>query len=240
MKISIYIVLLFVVLLSCQQEKQKKLETQSSVSENSPVEKIKVEKKDTLNEFHIEVEDKKRIDLPFGSKKVKAAKPVTDTIYKVYKEVQTAIQLAIDDLTFKKTDNFKNFEILIKKTNDSLNRYFTVPFFYGLKDRLFYLSIEYIEKEKIKFFFLKTIYYNPINKKNIENIYLISTVNNKVIDVFNIYYNYKQSFGFGSRFFFIDIDYTIYSALYDNIEGDVSIKSPTKYHINDKGGFESY
>ncbi len=195
---------------------------------------------DILLQFTIDTLNVHTLNPPLGYSKITRLKSAKNPNYNNYKDALDSTELTIDNLGFKDSiNNHALFNELIQESKDSLNIALSNNYYANLKERSYFISSSYIQKGNFKIFFLKTIYNRVYdNKKGIENLYLISSKRGEIIDICNIYYHTIKTHSMESRFFYISKNWNISTAIYTNIEGDISIRDFKKFKINREGYFK--
>ncbi len=242
-----YLLLLFLVIFNSCKEKSNT----SGVEKKTPIDSLEaptLPKKDSVKTSKNSVDfiirrhmSKEANILPLGDPNVKEIKSAIDTISDVYGEILVNTNKSIDKLDFKDCNvgNTESLMEFIRETKDSLNRALYHDYYSNKhKLKIFEQSDLYFStKSKIKIFFLKSKYFRTYdNDKMIENIYLLSFKDEKIADILNIYYHAVRTHSMDSRFFYIDKDAKITSAIYSNIEGEISVRGYKEFMV-DKNGF---
>lgn len=242
-----YLLLFFLVILNSCKEKS----SNSSIEKKAPIDSVETpiapdndSVKTSKNKIDFIIQrhtSKEATILPIGDPTVREIKSATDTL-NIYGKILNKINKSIKGLNFKdsgvgNTESLMNF---IEESKDSLNITLNNDFytsnqilkFFEKSDYYFYLDTN------IKIFFLKTKYHSKYdNDKLIENIYLISLKDDKITDILNIYYLAVRTHSKLSRFFYIDEDAKITTAIYTNIEGEISVSNYKKFVIDENGFF---
>ncbi|QWX84224.1 hypothetical protein H0I23_00815 [Cellulophaga sp. HaHaR_3_176] len=221
---------LLILLISCKYKNET----------NVPQSKVRsMGTSDISLQFRFDTVNKEELKLPLGYSKITLLKSVKNLNYDCYKGALDNTVLTITNFGFKDNiSSHKFFNQLIEESKDSLNIALSNNYYANLKERSYFISSSYIQKGNLKIFFLKTVYSRVYdNKKGIENIYLISSKDGNVIDICNIYYHAVRTHSMESRFFHLSKNWNVSTAIYTNIEGDISIRGINKFKIDDNGYF---
>ena len=228
---NIFLILNLLSLLCCKAQND---------TNNSKSDTVTIGTNNISLQFRFDTVNKEELKLPLGYSKITRLKSVKNLNYDCYKGALDKTVLTITNFGFKDNiSSHKFFNQLIEESKDSLNIALSNNYYANLKERSYFISSSYIQKGNLKIFFLKTVYSRVYdNKKGIENIYLISSKDGKVIDICNIYYHAIRTHSMESKFFHLSKNWNISTAIYTNIEGDISIRDFKKFKINREGYFK--